>query len=72
MTYFSFFFIKVSSRDVFFVCGVIYLIFGIIGKFSAIFICIPYPVLGKLCFYFIIELFPYLSTRKINKHMSIF
>ncbi|XP_045190220.2 solute carrier family 23 member 1-like isoform X2 [Mercenaria mercenaria] len=37
---------RVSSRSVFFVCGVIYIIFGIIGKFSAVFICIPYPVLG--------------------------
>ncbi|XP_052772555.1 solute carrier family 23 member 2-like isoform X2 [Mya arenaria] len=37
---------RVSSRLVFFFCGVIYLVFGIIGKFSAVFICIPYPVLG--------------------------
>ena len=28
------------------VAGVIYLIFGIIGKTSAVFISIPYPVLG--------------------------
>ena len=26
--------------------GVIYIMFGIIGKFSAVFITIPYPVLG--------------------------
>lgn len=37
---------RVSSRMVFFVCGVIYILFGIIGKISAVFICIPYPVLG--------------------------
>lgn len=37
---------RVSSRSVFLVCGVIYLIFGVIGKISAVFICIPYPVLG--------------------------
>ena len=30
----------------FLVCGVIYIVFGIIGKISAVFICIPYPVLG--------------------------
>ncbi|WAR22130.1 S23A2-like protein [Mya arenaria] len=35
-----------SIRLVFFFCGVIYLVFGIIGKFSAVFICIPYPVLA--------------------------
>jgi hypothetical protein len=39
--------LKVSSRHVFFVTGMIYVIFGIIGKISAVFICIPYPVLGK-------------------------
>ncbi|XP_045190076.2 solute carrier family 23 member 1-like [Mercenaria mercenaria] len=37
---------RVASRHVFFVCGVIYVIFGVIGKISAVFICIPYPVLG--------------------------
>ncbi|XP_060597680.1 solute carrier family 23 member 2-like isoform X2 [Ruditapes philippinarum] len=37
---------RVSSRHVFFVTGMIYVIFGIIGKISAVFICIPYPVLG--------------------------
>ena len=26
--------------------GIIYILFGVIGKFSAIFITIPYPVLG--------------------------
>ena len=30
-----------------FVCtGILYVIFGIVGKFSAVFITIPYPVLG--------------------------
>ncbi|KAL3864972.1 hypothetical protein ACJMK2_006612 [Sinanodonta woodiana] len=37
---------KVASRQVFLVCGVIYILFGVIGKISAVFICIPYPVLG--------------------------
>ncbi|KAL4232262.1 hypothetical protein ACF0H5_009836 [Mactra antiquata] len=37
---------RVASRHVFFVCGIIYLLFGVIGKISAVFICIPYPVLG--------------------------
>lgn len=37
---------KVSSRQVFLVCGLIYVVFGVIGKVSAVFICIPYPVLG--------------------------
>ena len=26
--------------------GILYLLFGILGKFSAIFVTIPYPVLG--------------------------
>ncbi|XP_019925116.3 solute carrier family 23 member 2 [Magallana gigas] len=37
---------KVASRDVFITTGVIYFIFGIIGKISAVFLTIPYPVLG--------------------------
>ncbi|KAJ8316860.1 hypothetical protein KUTeg_004764 [Tegillarca granosa] len=37
---------RVASRWVFVGVAVIYLIFGIIGKFSALFITIPYPVLG--------------------------
>ncbi|KAL5005693.1 hypothetical protein ScPMuIL_016851 [Solemya velum] len=37
---------KIASRWVFIAVGVIYLAFGIIGKFSAVFITIPYPVLG--------------------------
>ncbi|XP_065924791.1 solute carrier family 23 member 1 isoform X4 [Magallana gigas] len=37
---------KVASRDVFIATGVIYFIFGIIGKISAVFLTIPYPVLG--------------------------
>lgn len=36
---------QVSSRDVFITTGVIYFIFGIIGKISAVFLTIPYPVL---------------------------
>ncbi|OWF46668.1 solute carrier family 23 member 1-like isoform X2 [Mizuhopecten yessoensis] len=37
---------RVSSRSVFIVVGVVYIIFGVIGKLSAVFISIPYPVLG--------------------------
>ncbi|XP_048746327.2 solute carrier family 23 member 2-like [Ostrea edulis] len=37
---------KVGSRDVFITVGVIYFVFGIIGKVSAVFLTIPYPVLG--------------------------
>ncbi|KAK3095932.1 hypothetical protein FSP39_021026 [Pinctada imbricata] len=37
---------RVGSRDVMIVAGVIYLIFGITGKVCAVFISIPYPVLG--------------------------
>ncbi|KAK3598681.1 hypothetical protein CHS0354_006356 [Potamilus streckersoni] len=37
---------KVASRSVFVFVGIIYILFGIIGKFSAVFITIPYPVLG--------------------------
>ena len=38
--------LQVASRHVFIVAGIIYILFGIFGKFSAIFITIPYPVLG--------------------------
>lgn len=41
---------QVSSRDVFITTGVIYFIFGIIGKISAVFLTIPYPVLGGVLF----------------------
>ncbi|XP_033746106.1 solute carrier family 23 member 1-like [Pecten maximus] len=37
---------KVASRRVFMMVGVLYMLFGIVGKFCAIFITIPYPVLG--------------------------
>lgn len=37
---------KVASRWVFVTVGVLYMIFGVIGKFSAVFIAIPEPVLG--------------------------
>lgn len=42
--------VQVSSRDVFITTGVIYFIFGIIGKISAVFLTIPYPVLGGVLF----------------------
>ncbi|KAK3096305.1 hypothetical protein FSP39_025518, partial [Pinctada imbricata] len=38
--------LKVASRDVFLATGIIYVIFGMIGKVSAVFLTIPYPVLG--------------------------
>lgn len=37
---------KVGSRQVFVLCGIIYIAFGLVGKFSAVFITIPHPVLG--------------------------
>ncbi|XP_069111808.1 solute carrier family 23 member 2-like [Argopecten irradians] len=37
---------KVASRDVFVCVAVIYIIFGLVGKVSAVFITIPQPVLG--------------------------
>lgn len=37
---------KVGSRQVFIFVGIIYIAFGLIEKFSAVFITIPYPVLG--------------------------
>ncbi|KAK3094626.1 hypothetical protein FSP39_004171 [Pinctada imbricata] len=37
---------KVASRHVFVCVGLIYIVFGVIGKVSAVFITIPYPVLG--------------------------
>ncbi|XP_060063606.1 solute carrier family 23 member 2-like [Ylistrum balloti] len=37
---------RVASRHVFMVVALIYVVFGLIGKVSAIFITIPYPVLG--------------------------
>ena len=39
-------FFQVASRQVFLCTGIFYLLFGILGKFSAVFITIPYPVLG--------------------------
>ena len=35
-----------ASRQVFICTGILYIIFGVVGKFSAVFITIPYPVLG--------------------------
>lgn len=37
---------QVASRHVFVCVSLVYILFGIIGKFSAVFITIPYPVLG--------------------------
>ncbi|XP_033757145.1 LOW QUALITY PROTEIN: solute carrier family 23 member 1-like [Pecten maximus] len=37
---------RVASRYVFITVAIIYIIFGVIGKVSAVFITIPYPVLG--------------------------
>ncbi|XP_060064647.1 solute carrier family 23 member 1-like [Ylistrum balloti] len=37
---------KVASRRVFMVVGILYMLFGTLGKFCAFFIMIPYPVLG--------------------------
>ncbi|GAB1607806.1 solute carrier family 23 member 1-like isoform X1 [Argonauta hians] len=37
---------KVASRRVFQIVGLVYIIFGIMGKVGAVFITIPYPVLG--------------------------
>lgn len=37
---------KVASRRVFQVLGVIFIFFGIMGKIGALFITVPYPVLG--------------------------
>lgn len=37
---------KVASRRVFVCVSLVYILFGIIGKFSAVFITIPHPVLG--------------------------
>lgn len=37
---------QVASRWVFVVVGVIYMLIGILGKLSAVFIMIPEPVLG--------------------------
>ena len=37
---------QVASRWVFVTVGILYMIFGVIGKFSAVFIAIPEPVLG--------------------------
>ncbi|XP_060079464.1 solute carrier family 23 member 2-like [Ylistrum balloti] len=37
---------KVASRDVFWWVSIIYMVFGLVGKVSAVFISIPVPVLG--------------------------
>ena len=39
-------FIQVASRQVLICAGILYIVFGILGKVSAVFITIPYPVLG--------------------------
>ncbi|XP_021348631.1 solute carrier family 23 member 2-like isoform X2 [Mizuhopecten yessoensis] len=39
-------FTKVASLRVFVACGIIYIIFGVIGKIGAFFISMPYSVLG--------------------------
>ncbi|WAQ93503.1 S23A2-like protein, partial [Mya arenaria] len=45
--------ISVASRQVFVFVGILYLLFGIFGKFCAVFITIPYPVLGgAICILF--------------------
>ncbi|WAQ93794.1 S23A2-like protein [Mya arenaria] len=41
---------RVASRSVFLCTGILYILFGVFGKFSAIFITIPYPVLGGAIF----------------------
>ena len=41
-----FFYRQVASRDVFIAAGAIYIVFAMIGKVSAVFLTIPYPVLG--------------------------
>ncbi|XP_021341876.1 solute carrier family 23 member 2-like isoform X2 [Mizuhopecten yessoensis] len=37
---------RVASRNVFLWVGLIYMLFGMVGKVSAVFITMPYPVLG--------------------------
>ncbi|XP_022341468.2 solute carrier family 23 member 2-like isoform X1 [Crassostrea virginica] len=37
---------RVASRSVFVVCGILYMVLGVLGKLSALIISIPYPVLG--------------------------
>ena len=38
--------LQVASRHVFVCAGIVYLIFGVMGKVSAVFVTIPNPVLG--------------------------
>ncbi|BFY97984.1 hypothetical protein BsWGS_01024 [Bradybaena similaris] len=40
----------VASRSVMQACGLVFIIFGVIGKAGALFITIPYPVLGGITF----------------------
>ncbi|KAK3104361.1 hypothetical protein FSP39_000293 [Pinctada imbricata] len=37
---------RVASRSVFITLGLIYIVFGLLGKLSAVFVSIPHPVLG--------------------------
>ena len=37
---------QVSSRPVFYIASIIMILFGIIGKFGALFATIPHPVIG--------------------------
>ncbi|KAH9520289.1 hypothetical protein Btru_060433 [Bulinus truncatus] len=38
--------LKIVSRSVLQVCGLLYIVFSLFGKFGAFFLTIPYPVLG--------------------------
>ncbi|KAH9500124.1 hypothetical protein Btru_076675 [Bulinus truncatus] len=66
---------RVASRSVFQVAGIIYILFAIFGKFGAIFVTIPYSVLGG-CNVIIMGIFigvilSYLQTVDLNSTRNL-
>ena len=63
---------QVASRQVFLCAGIFYLLFGLLGKFSAVFVTIPYPVLGGAAIAMFSALFGVVTSnlQVINKSMS--
>ncbi|XP_055889524.1 solute carrier family 23 member 1-like [Biomphalaria glabrata] len=66
---------RVASRSVFQVAGIIYILFAILGKFGAVFVTIPYSVLGG-CNVIIMGIFigvilSYLQTVDLNSTRNL-
>ena len=62
---------QVASRYVFVCAGIMYILFGMLGKVSAIFITIPYPVLGGAALVmFATFLGVVLSNLQVSSHQT--